>query len=219
MQLRREAEPRRRGAVVGQQSLQAVDSAGRYSRPRKPGALRSCGQQQRAVLLQILGGLGLQRVLILRVGLPAADADVLHRLQKRGRAGHARQLGPQPVDDLLARSPCARSSGFSAMNVKPPLVAPCPPVNPITFSTPGSALMMLDRLLHRVCASRRTRCPAAPASRPSSRRYPAAGRIPWESWRSGRRSAPGCSTKTQQQQRGMIEHPVQAAPVAAQHAC
>ncbi len=58
-------------------------------------------EQKRTVLLQILGGFGLQRVLVLRAGLPAADADVLNRLQKRGRAGYPCKLGPQPVDDLL----------------------------------------------------------------------------------------------------------------------
>ena len=100
MQLRRDAEARRGGTVVGQQRLQAVVLLVRVDVLQT----RACAhlvQQQRTVLLQILGGFSLQRVLVLRVGLPAADADVLHRLQKRGRAGHARQLGPQPVDDRL----------------------------------------------------------------------------------------------------------------------
>ncbi len=100
MHLRGDAEPRRGGAVVGEQRLQAVILlvCVDVREARRVAHLR---QQQRAVLLQIFGGLGLERVLVLRVGLAASDADVLNRLQKRGRAGHARELGPQPVDDLL----------------------------------------------------------------------------------------------------------------------
>ena len=42
------------------------------------------------------GVVGLQRVLIGGVGLPAADADILRRHQDQPPARHARQLAPQP---------------------------------------------------------------------------------------------------------------------------
>ena len=72
-------EPRGGKPVVSQQSLQAmVLLVGIHV--RKPGVRRICSQKQRAVLLQVLGGFGLQGVLVFRVGLPAADADVLNRL-------------------------------------------------------------------------------------------------------------------------------------------
>ncbi len=42
---------------------------------------------------------GLDRVLVRSVALPAADADVLHRREEEIRAGLARELPPQPRDD------------------------------------------------------------------------------------------------------------------------
>ena len=44
---------------------------------------------------------GLQRVLVERIAAPAADAQILRRLQKRRGYGQAVHLGPQTIDDLL----------------------------------------------------------------------------------------------------------------------
>src|SRR6202008_4946241 len=45
----------------------------------------------------------LQRVLVLRIALPAADANILSRLQEERRSRHLRQLAAQARDDPLGR--------------------------------------------------------------------------------------------------------------------
>ena len=49
----------------------------------------------------------LQCVLILRVALPAADAQILRGLQKERGAGNVRQLAANPGDDLIGARSCA----------------------------------------------------------------------------------------------------------------
>ena len=60
----------------------------------------SAGQDLRRPGRRVVEVVGLQRVLVLRVALPAADADVLHRLQEQRGARHLRELGR-----AAARSP------------------------------------------------------------------------------------------------------------------
>ena len=50
---------------------------------------------------------GLQRVLVGGVGLAAADAQVLHRVEEQAGAGDAGQLGAQPRHHLRRRCACA----------------------------------------------------------------------------------------------------------------
>jgi hypothetical protein len=107
-------------------------------------------------LLQLLEHLGARSVqivqvvaahgeLILRGAVAAADAHVLRSLQVQRGAGHPRQFGPQPRDDVVGRD-FALASGFSEMNMRPVLVdpppPPPPPVKPFTVSTAGSAATM-----------------------------------------------------------------------------
>ena len=50
-------------------------------------------------LIEIVQIVALHGELILRVALPAADAQILRGLQVQGGAGHLGQLRPQPRDD------------------------------------------------------------------------------------------------------------------------
>src|SRR6202034_4897519 len=52
---------------------------------------------------KIVGAVGLQRVLIGRIALPAAGADVLHRIEEQPSAWDLRELGTQPRDDRVNR--------------------------------------------------------------------------------------------------------------------
>ena len=58
-------------------------------------------QHARRVGGQIAQIVGAHGVLILRVAGPASHAHILHGLQKEGGSGHARQLRPQALDDLV----------------------------------------------------------------------------------------------------------------------
>ncbi len=55
----------------------------------------------RSPQIQVGRRIGQQRELILRVRLPAADANVLHRLQEGPRAGHVAERGAQLLDHLV----------------------------------------------------------------------------------------------------------------------
>ena len=65
-------------------------------------ALQRLGQL-RAPVVQVGQVVALQGVLVLRVALAAADADVLHRLQEQIGARHLGQLGAQAGDHLVGR--------------------------------------------------------------------------------------------------------------------
>ncbi len=87
--------------------------------------------RQRLQRLQFLGpssysscrSVVLQRVLVLRVALAPADADVLHRLQEQLAPGDLGQLLPQARDDLCRRVSVALGRAASATtNMKPELV-------------------------------------------------------------------------------------------------
>ncbi len=84
--LRRDAQARRGIAIVNQRSLQSavlligVDVG-------ENAQLAHFGEQTRAPSHQIVNVVALNRVLILRVALAAADAQVLPRLQEDRRAG------------------------------------------------------------------------------------------------------------------------------------
>ena len=69
------------------------------------GAVLECGNQLRRPVEQVVGAVGLQRVLVCRVALPAAGADILDRVQEQAAAGHLGKLRPQPGDDLIDRRP------------------------------------------------------------------------------------------------------------------
>lgn len=97
--LRSYAEPRRGRAVVSKESLKAIILLiGIHVHEAR--CVTQFREEQRAVLLQVFDGFGLQGVLVLGVGLPAADADVLNGLKVGGRAGHARQFGAQAGQDF-----------------------------------------------------------------------------------------------------------------------
>ena len=83
--LRRDAQARRRVAVVNQRGLQAaVLLIGIHV--GEDAQFAHLGEQARAPVHQIINVVALNRVLILRVALPAADAQVLTGLQEDGRA-------------------------------------------------------------------------------------------------------------------------------------
>ena len=92
----------------------------------------------------------LQRVLILRVAGAAADANVLHCLQKQRGARDRR-----PFHAAAAQSPRSAEmwrslSAFNETKTKPELVWP-PPVNPTAVSTAGSLLMMVMNCVSFFC--------------------------------------------------------------------
>ena len=95
-----DAQPRRGVAIDDHGGLQAlvllvgVDVA-------QFGQRAQLLQQKRGPVVQVAQVLALQRVLILRLALAAADAEVLRRLQEQGRAGHHRQFAAQPADHLV----------------------------------------------------------------------------------------------------------------------
>ena len=64
-----------------------------------PSSVKSFGRPG----VQRRGILAGQGVLIFGGRLPAADAQVLHRLQEQPGAGHAVELRPQPLDHLVGR--------------------------------------------------------------------------------------------------------------------
>ena len=98
--LRRQAETRGGGPIVGKQRLQAAILLVRLH-IRKTRRVAHLLQQEGAILLQIVNGLGLQCVLVLCVGLPASYAYVLNQPQIGGRARNGCKLWAKPVHDLL----------------------------------------------------------------------------------------------------------------------
>jgi hypothetical protein len=90
-------------------------------------------------MVQLVQVVALDRVLVLGGALPAADPARPARPGDQGGPGHHRELGPQPVDDLVAVAFRSRR-GFSEMKTRPVFVVvpPPPPVKAITVSTAGS---------------------------------------------------------------------------------
>ena len=105
-------------AVVDQRGFQAVVLLVAVH-VGQPGQLLHLLQQNRAPLRQVLQVVALKRVLILRVALAAADAQILAGLQKYRRSGHRSQLGPQAVDHLVRADFALRRAASSATNTNP----------------------------------------------------------------------------------------------------
>ena len=103
---RRDAEPRGGVAVDDEIGLQALLLLVGVDVGQHRAVLQRLDELRRP-LEQVIGVVGLQRVLILRVALPAAGADVLDRDQEQAAAGHLRELRPQPRDHLVDRRPLA----------------------------------------------------------------------------------------------------------------
>ena len=125
---RRDAEPRGGVAIDDEIGLQpllllvGIDV-------REHGTVLERLDELRRPRVEILRIVGLQRVLIWRVALPAAGADVLNRIEKQAAAGNLRELRPQPRDHLH-RSAAVACIGLSETNTEPVLIWPKPPPLP-----------------------------------------------------------------------------------------
>ena len=102
--VRREAVARRGGTVDRHVGLQAVLLHVRIDVGQLIRMLAKLGDQLGDEAVQGGGVVAAQRVLIVRCRLPAADPQVLLRLQDQPRPGNAVELGTQALDDLLRRS-------------------------------------------------------------------------------------------------------------------
>ena len=106
-QLRRNAEPRGRLAIVLQQRLHApvllvaAEVGDQRHRPQFP-------EHGRRVPRQVGQVIAPHRELVLSVAHASTDANVLPGLQVQSRPGHPRQLWPQPGDDVIGRDPAFR---------------------------------------------------------------------------------------------------------------
>jgi hypothetical protein len=98
----RNAEPRRRIAVDDDIRFQPIVLlVAIYLRHLRN--LLQLSEDLRRPCKQLVRTVGLECVLILRVGGATADADVLHRLQKQRCPWNLRQLAAQPADHLIRR--------------------------------------------------------------------------------------------------------------------
>ena len=133
-----DAEPRRRQAVDHDVGLQAALFAigGDVGHA---GDLLHAGQHLRHPALQVVDVGAPQRELILRVALPAADAQVLRRHHEDADAGDAGELGAQARDHPLGADMPRSASGFRLMKSRPRLTEAFKPEAPTEEPTPATA--------------------------------------------------------------------------------
>ena len=113
--VRREAVARRRAPVDCHIGLQAVLLHVRIDVGQLIRMLVELGDQPRNELVYRVRVVAAQRILIFRRRLPAADMQILLRLQEQPRPGDGIELGAKPLDDLIRRNDCRSASGFSSI--------------------------------------------------------------------------------------------------------
>ncbi len=100
----REAVARRRGPVDRHIGLQAVLLHVRIDVGQLIRMLAKLGDQLGNQAVDGAGVVAAQRILVFRRRLPAADMQILLRLQEQPRAGNSVEPGTQALDDLFGRS-------------------------------------------------------------------------------------------------------------------